>query len=166
METPIVLVVIIAARWIVQGLGVPSMPSVRLAMGCIALVLMLEWRNLALCFGFGLCRSESISPPETRSLDRAAACAELSRGFQRHKRCCLFCCQLSDERQHAGCQYGLSLGSLTEFDEYCEIMVGVPGEDVEPFSHPSFRFTSARENQDLDPLSPHHHRESQFLRRG
>jgi len=42
METPIMFVVTIAAaRWIVRRLAVPSVPSRRLAMGCIALGLML-----------------------------------------------------------------------------------------------------------------------------
>ena len=39
---PIMLVVtILAARWTVLRLAVPPMPSVRLGMGCIALVFML-----------------------------------------------------------------------------------------------------------------------------
>lgn len=42
METPIMLVVaILAARWTVVRLSVPTMPSTRLGMGCIALALML-----------------------------------------------------------------------------------------------------------------------------
>ena len=42
METPIMLVVtIVAARWIVLRLAVPSEPSARLGMGCIALALLL-----------------------------------------------------------------------------------------------------------------------------
>jgi len=42
METPIMFVVIIlAARWIVRRLAVPSTPSSRLGMGCIALGLLL-----------------------------------------------------------------------------------------------------------------------------
>jgi len=42
METPIMLVVtIIAARWIVRRLALPAAPSSRLGMGCIALGLML-----------------------------------------------------------------------------------------------------------------------------
>jgi hypothetical protein len=42
METPIMLVVtIVAARWIVLRLTVPSVPSARLFVGGIALVLML-----------------------------------------------------------------------------------------------------------------------------
>jgi hypothetical protein len=42
METPIMLVVIIvAARWIVHRLAVPSVPSSRLSMGLVALGLML-----------------------------------------------------------------------------------------------------------------------------
>ncbi|HXY06960.1 MAG TPA: hypothetical protein VEI52_03825 [Terriglobales bacterium] len=42
MEMPIMLVVtIIAARWAVLRFGVPPVPSIRLGMGCIALVLML-----------------------------------------------------------------------------------------------------------------------------
>jgi hypothetical protein len=42
METPIMfLVTIIAARWIVRRLGVPSTPSSRLGMGFIAVGLML-----------------------------------------------------------------------------------------------------------------------------
>ena len=42
METPIMFVVIIvAARWIVRRLAVPSMPSSRLGMGCVALGLLL-----------------------------------------------------------------------------------------------------------------------------
>jgi len=42
METPIMLVVtIVAARWIVLHFAVPSTPSSRLGMGCIALVLLL-----------------------------------------------------------------------------------------------------------------------------
>src|SRR5437870_3963827 len=42
METPLMLVVtIVAARWIVLHFAVPSTPSSRLGMGCIALVLLL-----------------------------------------------------------------------------------------------------------------------------
>jgi hypothetical protein len=42
METPIMLVVIIvAARWIVHRLALPSVPSSRLSMGFVALGLML-----------------------------------------------------------------------------------------------------------------------------
>ena len=42
MEMPMMLVVtIIAARWTVLRLAVPSIPPARLGMGCIALVLML-----------------------------------------------------------------------------------------------------------------------------
>lgn len=42
MEMPIMLVVIIfAARWIVRRLAVPSTPSNRLGMGCVALALLL-----------------------------------------------------------------------------------------------------------------------------
>jgi len=42
MEAPLMLVVtIVAARWTVVRLAVPPMPSARLRMGCIALVLML-----------------------------------------------------------------------------------------------------------------------------
>jgi hypothetical protein len=42
METPIMLVIsIVAARWTVLRLAVPSVPSARLVMGGIALVLML-----------------------------------------------------------------------------------------------------------------------------
>jgi ABC-type uncharacterized transport system permease subunit len=42
MEMPIMLAVtILAARWTVLRLNVPPMPSVRLGMGCMALVLML-----------------------------------------------------------------------------------------------------------------------------
>ncbi len=42
METPIMFVVIIfAARWIVRRLAVPSAPSSRMGMGCIALGLLL-----------------------------------------------------------------------------------------------------------------------------
>ena len=42
METPIMLIVtIITARWLVARLAVPSMPSARLGMGCVALILML-----------------------------------------------------------------------------------------------------------------------------
>ena len=42
MEAPIMFVVIIlAARWIVQELALPFTPSMRLGMGCIALGLML-----------------------------------------------------------------------------------------------------------------------------
>jgi hypothetical protein len=42
METPVMLAVtIVAARWIVFRLAVPSVPSARLGMGFVALVLML-----------------------------------------------------------------------------------------------------------------------------
>ena len=42
METPIMFVVsIVAARWIVRRLAVPSTPSRRLGMGCVALGLLL-----------------------------------------------------------------------------------------------------------------------------
>jgi hypothetical protein len=41
MEAPIMLVVtIMAARWIVLRLAIPPAPSARLEMGCIALILM------------------------------------------------------------------------------------------------------------------------------
>ena len=42
MEAPIMLVVtIVAARWIVRRLAVPAKPSSRLGMGCLALLLLL-----------------------------------------------------------------------------------------------------------------------------
>ena len=42
METPIMFVVIlVAARWIVRRLAVPSTPTSRLGMGCVAFCLML-----------------------------------------------------------------------------------------------------------------------------
>jgi hypothetical protein len=42
METPIMLVVtIVAARWVVLRLAVPPNPSARLGVGCIALLLLL-----------------------------------------------------------------------------------------------------------------------------
>ena len=42
MEAPIMLVVtIVAARWIVLWFALPSLPSARLGTGCIALVLLL-----------------------------------------------------------------------------------------------------------------------------
>ena len=42
METPVMLVVtIVTARWMVLRLAVPSTPSPRLGMGCIALALLL-----------------------------------------------------------------------------------------------------------------------------
>jgi len=42
MEAPIMLVVtIVAARWIVLRFALPSLPSARLGTGCIALVLLL-----------------------------------------------------------------------------------------------------------------------------
>jgi hypothetical protein len=42
IETPIMLVVtIVAGRWIVRRLAVPSTPSCRLGIGCVALGLML-----------------------------------------------------------------------------------------------------------------------------
>ena len=42
METPIMFVVtIVAARWIVRRVAVPSTPSSRLGMGCVALGLLL-----------------------------------------------------------------------------------------------------------------------------
>lgn len=42
METPIMLVItILAARWTVRRLAVPSTPPARLGMGCIALGLLL-----------------------------------------------------------------------------------------------------------------------------
>ena len=42
METPIMfVVVVVAARWIVRRLAVPSTPSCRLGIGCVALSLML-----------------------------------------------------------------------------------------------------------------------------
>ena len=42
METPIMFgVILIAARWIVRHLAIPSTPSRRLGMGCIALGLLL-----------------------------------------------------------------------------------------------------------------------------
>ena len=63
METPIMLVVtMVAARWIVSRLAVPSVPSNRLGMGFVALGLM-----LAAEFGFvlwlrGLSIRESCKP--------------------------------------------------------------------------------------------------------
>jgi hypothetical protein len=42
METPIMFVVtVVAARWIVRRLALPSTPSSRIGMGCIALGLLL-----------------------------------------------------------------------------------------------------------------------------
>jgi hypothetical protein len=42
LEAPLLLVAtVVAARWIVVRLGVPSVPSARLGMGCIALGLLL-----------------------------------------------------------------------------------------------------------------------------
>ena len=42
METPIMfVVVVVAARWIVRRLAVPSTPSCQLGIGCVALSLML-----------------------------------------------------------------------------------------------------------------------------
>jgi len=42
MEAPIMLVVtIVAARWIIRRLAVPSTPSGRMGMGCVGLVLLL-----------------------------------------------------------------------------------------------------------------------------
>jgi hypothetical protein len=42
METPVMLVVtIVTARWMVLRLAVPSTPSARLGMGCIALAILL-----------------------------------------------------------------------------------------------------------------------------
>ncbi len=42
METPIMfLVILIAARWVVRRLAVPSTPTRRLGMGCVALGLLL-----------------------------------------------------------------------------------------------------------------------------
>jgi len=42
METPIMFVVIVvAARWIIRRLAVPSVPSRRLGMGCVGLGLLL-----------------------------------------------------------------------------------------------------------------------------
>lgn len=42
METPIMLVVtVVAARWIIRRLAVPFTPSGRLTMGCIAVALLL-----------------------------------------------------------------------------------------------------------------------------
>jgi len=42
METPIMfIVIIVAARWIVRRLAVPSTPPSRVGMGCVALGLLL-----------------------------------------------------------------------------------------------------------------------------
>lgn len=52
METPIMLVItILAARWTVRRLAVPSTLPARLGMGCVSASC---WsRNLRLCSGFG-----------------------------------------------------------------------------------------------------------------
>ena len=62
METPIMFVVIIlAARWIVCRLAVPSTPSSRLGMGCVALGLLLVAEfTLVLCLR-GLSISEYLT---------------------------------------------------------------------------------------------------------
>ena len=53
METPIMLVVtIVVARWVVIRLAVPPTPSVRLGMGCIALILLLVAEFGGSCSGF------------------------------------------------------------------------------------------------------------------
>ena len=42
MEASIMLMIVVApARWVVRGLGVPSIPSRRLGMGCVGLGLLL-----------------------------------------------------------------------------------------------------------------------------
>jgi len=65
METPIMLVVtIVAARWTVLRLAVPSVPSARLGMGASRSSSCWS-RNSGSCSGFGVCRSESISLRET-----------------------------------------------------------------------------------------------------
>ena len=65
METPVMLVVtLVATRWIVLRLAVPPTPSARLGMGCIAL-LPCSSRNSGSCSGSGACPSSSISLRET-----------------------------------------------------------------------------------------------------
>ena len=64
METPIMLVVtIVAARWIVHRLAVPSGRLADLAW-VLSRLDSCSSRNSGLCSGFGVCRSESISLPE------------------------------------------------------------------------------------------------------
>jgi hypothetical protein len=59
METPIMFVVIlVAARWIVRRLAVPSTPSIRLGMGCGALGLVLVAEFTVLLWLRGLSVSE------------------------------------------------------------------------------------------------------------
>jgi len=71
METPIMLVItILAARWTVRRLAVPSTPPARLGMGCIALGLLLL-AEFTRCSGFGACRFGSTLPAETRWRERS-----------------------------------------------------------------------------------------------
>jgi hypothetical protein len=71
METPIMLVVtIVAARWIVLRRTVPSVPSARLGMSGIALVLMLA-AEFGSCSGFEGKQFVSTLPAETRLRKRS-----------------------------------------------------------------------------------------------
>jgi len=62
METPIMLVVtILAARWIVRRLAVPAKASSRLGMGCLALGLMLVAEFMLVLWLQGLSISEYLA---------------------------------------------------------------------------------------------------------
>lgn len=62
METPIMFVVtIVAARWIVRRLAVPSTPSSRLGMGCVALGLLLIWEFTLVLWLRGLSISDYLA---------------------------------------------------------------------------------------------------------
>src|ERR1700751_925294 len=59
------VIVIAAARWTVSRFAVPPSRAERLALGCIALFLLLM-AEFGLCLGFGTCRSMHISQAGTR----------------------------------------------------------------------------------------------------
>ena len=62
METPIMFVVtIVAARWIVRRLAVPSTPSIRLGMGCAAVGLVLVAEFTLVLWLRGLSISECLA---------------------------------------------------------------------------------------------------------
>ena len=66
------VVIIVAARWIIRRLGLPSKPSLRLGMGCVALGLLLvaeftlvlwlrDFRSVSTLQAGNLCRERSIT---------------------------------------------------------------------------------------------------------
>ena len=68
METPIMFVVIVvAARWIIRRLSVPSVPSRRLGMGCVGLGLLLAGEFTLVLWLRGVSISEYLASQDSVS---------------------------------------------------------------------------------------------------